>query len=73
MRAAVYVISLCDWVREICPRFPGPADPVHWSLPDPSREGDTDEATYPAFERLTADVEIRVRFLLYLIDQRSRS
>ena len=31
-----YVISLCDRVREVCPELPGPAEPIHWSIPDPA-------------------------------------
>jgi ArsR family transcriptional regulator, arsenate/arsenite/antimonite-responsive transcriptional repressor / arsenate reductase (thioredoxin) len=37
---------------------------VHWSMADPSREGDDDEATYPAFERTAAELERRIPYLL---------
>lgn len=59
-----HIITLCDRVREVCPEFPG--DPVlaHWSIPDPALEGDTDAATYPAFERTAQELEARIRFLL---------
>lgn len=63
-----YVISLCDRVREVCPRFAGPPETIHWSIPDPAREGDTDSETYPAFERTAAELETRIGFLLQLID-----
>jgi ArsR family transcriptional regulator, arsenate/arsenite/antimonite-responsive transcriptional repressor / arsenate reductase (thioredoxin) len=62
-----YVVSLCDRVREVCPEFPGHPDLIHWSIPDPAREGDTDEQTYPAFERTAADLATRIPFLLELI------
>jgi protein-tyrosine-phosphatase len=62
-----YVISLCDRVREVCPEFPDRPDLIHWSVPDPSREGDSDEETYPAFERTAAELETRIGFLLELI------
>lgn len=64
-----YVVSLCDRVREVCPPFPGPPRTVHWSIPDPAREGDSDTETYPAFERTAAELETRIGFLLELIDQ----
>ena len=59
-----HVITLCDRIREVCPEFPD--DPVlaHWSIPDPALEGDTDAATYSAFERTAQELEARIRFLL---------
>jgi protein-tyrosine-phosphatase len=62
-----YVITLCDRVREVCPEFPGPAEQVHWSIPDPAAGGGTDEETYPAFERMAAELETRIGFLLAAI------
>ena len=63
------MITLCDRVREVCPEFPGQPDTVHWSIPDPGLEGDTPEACYPAFERTAAELETRIRFLLFTIRQ----
>ena len=63
-----YVVSLCDRVREVCPEFPGHPDLIHWSIPDPAREGDDDEQTYPAFERTADELATRIAFLLELID-----
>jgi protein-tyrosine-phosphatase len=63
-----YVISLCDRVREVCPEFPDQPDLIHWSIPDPAREGDTDERTFPAFRRTAAELATRVGFLVELID-----
>jgi protein-tyrosine-phosphatase/DNA-binding transcriptional ArsR family regulator len=59
-----YVISLCDRVREVCPDFPGAPELIHWSIPDPAREPGRDEETRPAFERTSAEVETRMRFLI---------
>jgi protein-tyrosine-phosphatase/DNA-binding transcriptional ArsR family regulator len=59
-----YVITLCDRVREVCPEFPGRAEQAHWSIPDPAAPGGTDEDTYPAFERMAAELETRIGFLL---------
>jgi protein-tyrosine-phosphatase/DNA-binding transcriptional ArsR family regulator len=66
-----FVITLCDRVREVCPEFPGPPDTMHWSIPDPGLAGDTDEASYPAFERTASELETRVLFLLYVIQESS--
>jgi protein-tyrosine-phosphatase/DNA-binding transcriptional ArsR family regulator len=58
------VITLCDRVREVCPEFPGQPTTAHWSIPDPAAEGDTDEATYPAFERTACELEDRLAPLI---------
>jgi ArsR family transcriptional regulator, arsenate/arsenite/antimonite-responsive transcriptional repressor / arsenate reductase (thioredoxin) len=63
-----YVVSLCDRVREVCPEFPGRPDVIHWSVPDPSSEGDTDAETYPAFQRTADELAIRIGFLLARIE-----
>ncbi|HTE60429.1 MAG TPA: hypothetical protein VK631_08750, partial [Solirubrobacteraceae bacterium] len=63
-----YVISLCDRVREVCPEFRDQPDLIHWSIPDPAREGGTDEQTYPAFQRTTTELATRIGFLIQRID-----
>jgi protein-tyrosine-phosphatase/DNA-binding transcriptional ArsR family regulator len=65
------VVTLCDRVREVCPEFPSHPDRVHWSVPDPALEGDTDRASYPAFERTAAELETRISFLLPQLSARS--
>jgi ArsR family transcriptional regulator, arsenate/arsenite/antimonite-responsive transcriptional repressor / arsenate reductase (thioredoxin) len=52
------VITLCDRVREVCPEFPGVPETVHWSIPDPAREGP------PAFDRVAEELAVRIHFLL---------
>jgi len=59
-----YVITLCDRVREVCPEFPGHPGYLHWSIPDPAADGGSDEDTYPAFERMAAELETRIGFWL---------
>ena len=66
-----FVISLCDRVREVCPEFPDRPELIHWSLPDPAGEGDTDEESYPAFQRTATELATRIGFLLQLIHHRS--
>jgi protein-tyrosine-phosphatase/DNA-binding transcriptional ArsR family regulator len=58
------VITLCDKVKEICPEFPGSPTTAHWSMADPAAEGDTDEASYPAFVRTADEVQGRVDLLI---------
>jgi protein-tyrosine-phosphatase/DNA-binding transcriptional ArsR family regulator len=59
-----WVITLCDRVREICPEFPQHPRVAHWSIADPALDGDSDEATYPAFQRTAAELESRIELLL---------
>jgi ArsR family transcriptional regulator, arsenate/arsenite/antimonite-responsive transcriptional repressor / arsenate reductase (thioredoxin) len=59
-----YVISLCDRLREVCPEFPGAAEVIHWSIPDPGAGGGSDADTYPAFRAVAADLRSRIGFLL---------
>jgi ArsR family transcriptional regulator, arsenate/arsenite/antimonite-responsive transcriptional repressor / arsenate reductase (thioredoxin) len=59
-----HVVTLCDRVREVCPEFPGQPESAHWSIPDPAAEGDTDDATYPAFERTAHELETRIGHLI---------
>lgn len=68
-----YVVTLCDRVREVCPEFPGHPGLVHWSIPDPAREGTTDEETYPAFQRTATELAARIGFLIELIEHDGRT
>lgn len=59
-----HVVTLCDKAREACPEFPHHPRRVHWSIPDPARAKDTDQASYPAFQHTAADIDTRIRHLL---------
>ena len=61
------VITLCDRVRAVCPAFPSSPELVHWSVPDPTLEGATNRASYPAFERTASELETRISFRLDLL------
>ena len=58
------VVSLCDKVREVCPELPGGPLAAHWSIADPSAAGDSDAASYPAFEQVAEEIDVRVDLLL---------
>src|SRR5205085_12336498 len=63
-----YVVTLCDRVREVCPEFPGSGSAVHWSMANPAEEGDSDRASYPAFERTAAEISARVDLLVPMLN-----
>jgi protein-tyrosine-phosphatase/DNA-binding transcriptional ArsR family regulator len=58
------VITLCDKVKEVCPDFAGSPPTAHWSMADPAAEGDSDDASYPAFVRTADEIEGRVDLLI---------
>jgi protein-tyrosine-phosphatase len=66
-----WVISLCDRVREVCPRFPRQPETIHWSIPDPAAGHADDDASYPAFQQTAAELETRIGFLLAALTDRT--
>jgi arsenate reductase (thioredoxin) len=44
-----YVITVCDSAAESCPMFPGRAERIHWSFPDPSATTGSDEERQATF------------------------
>jgi protein-tyrosine-phosphatase/DNA-binding transcriptional ArsR family regulator len=67
-----HVITLCDRAREVCPELPHHPRRVHWSTADPATAGDTDDASYPAFQRTAADIDTRIRYLLPVLATSNR-
>ncbi len=61
------VVTLCDRVREVCPRFPGDPQTMHWSIADPSLDGGA------AFERTAVELELRIGFLLHVIRRKQEA
>ena len=59
-----HVITLCDKARETTPEFPHHPQRTHWSIPDPTTDGGTEQARYAAFERTLVDIDTRIRHLL---------
>lgn len=62
------VITLCDSMRENCPRFTGTPELFHWSLPDPASEAPKRQVQ--VFEEVVSEIARRVRFLVILLDER---
>jgi protein-tyrosine-phosphatase/DNA-binding transcriptional ArsR family regulator len=58
------VVTLCDRAREACPDFANHPRRAHWSIHDPATAGKSDRASYPVFQRIAADIDARVRYLL---------
>lgn len=57
-----YVITLCDKVREFSWDF-GCVKRVHWSLPDPSASGASDDESLTEFRSVAREIDRRIEFL----------
>src|ERR1043165_7826963 len=49
-----YVITVCDDMAENCPVFPGRAERIHWSIPDPAKFVGSEDETLAAFRQARA-------------------
>jgi arsenate reductase len=57
-----YVITVCDEASaEQCPVFPGMADRINWSFPDPSRFQGTWEEQLAQAGQLQDEIEAKIR------------
>lgn len=52
-----FVITVCDNAAETCPIFPGKAQRIHWSFPDPAAAQGSDAEILAAFVRVRDDLE----------------
>jgi protein-tyrosine-phosphatase/DNA-binding transcriptional ArsR family regulator len=59
-----HVVTLCDKVRLVAPDFPGDPELVHWSIPDPARQGDGPGA----FARTAEELSVRIHYLLHRME-----
>lgn len=55
-----YVITVCEQAKETCPSFPGAAQNLHWSLPDPSREDGDGNQRRKAFREVRDGLKRRL-------------
>jgi arsenate reductase (thioredoxin) len=51
-----YVITVCDSAAESCPMFPGRAERIHWSFPDPSKADGSDDEKLTVFRTVRDDI-----------------
>ena len=56
-----YVITVCDQAAEACPIFPGPAQRIHWSFPDPAVAQRSEEERLGAFRDVRDAIEAQLR------------
>ncbi len=56
-----FVITVCDSAAETCPVFPGRAQRIHWSFPDPAAVAGSDETRRAAFRQVRDAIEARLR------------
>jgi arsenate reductase len=56
-----YVITVCDSAAESCPLFPGSAESIHWSFPDPAAVEGTQDQRLAVFVAVRDDIERHLR------------
>lgn len=59
-----YVITVCDQAAEACPIFPGKAERIHWSFPDPAAVQGTEEGKLVVFRTVRDGLEKRLQMWL---------
>ncbi len=47
-----YIITVCDKANESCPIFPGPAQRLHWAVPDPPHAKEVTEEVKDEFRKV---------------------
>ncbi len=55
------VITVCDDAAEACPVFPGRAERIHWSIPDPAAVQGTEDERLAAFRAARDQLETHLR------------
>ena len=59
-----HVITVCDNANQQCPMFPGKAERIHWSIPDPAEVAGEENTRMTAFR--SARDELRERLTTFL-------
>lgn len=62
------VITVCDKAREICPTFPGEAQHLHWSVPDPTAVSGSETDQIAAFRHTAHELFQRITYLLHKME-----
>jgi len=65
-----YVITVCDWVREVCPIFPGDPKQIHWSFPDPVAVESNLKNQESSFEKTARELTVRIQYFLLMIERK---
>jgi arsenate reductase (thioredoxin) len=55
------VLTVCDNAAENCPIFPGRAERIHWSFPDPAAAEGTEAERLQVFREVRDTIETRLR------------
>lgn len=63
-----YVITVCDYAREICPKFGDDTIHLHWGLPDPASIIAPQERV-AAFNKTLDQLELRISYFLRMLAQ----
>jgi len=61
-----YVITVCDQAREVCPKFPGEGQQLHWGVSDPSDVEDERERQH-AFAETARKLASRIEYFLHTV------
>lgn len=56
-----YVITVCDQANESCPVFPGAAQRLHWSFPDPSKAAGDEQAQLQTYRHVRDRIADRLK------------
>ena len=68
-----YVITVCDAANDACPIFPNGGQRLHWSLPDPSKVGGSEERQLEAYREVRDDLEVRIMELIRQVATNAKS
>jgi protein-tyrosine-phosphatase len=64
------IITVCDRVLETCPTFPDDPQRIHWSFLDPATVQGSEAEQLRAFEQISLQLTMRIRFLLTLLERK---
>lgn len=64
------VITVCDAAAEACPVFLGAKQQLHWSFPDPSQAGGTEEEQLAVYRQVRDAIRERIENELLVVPHR---